>query len=64
MQRDEWLKILRSLSGDLSEEERQIATALAEGKSTPEIARALGEHRSMIWRKAQRIRARATDKQP
>ncbi|HWZ63644.1 MAG TPA: helix-turn-helix domain-containing protein [Steroidobacteraceae bacterium] len=59
MQREEWAEILASLASQLSENERRIAKAMAEGKSTPEIGKMLGEHRSMIWRKAQRIRARA-----
>ena len=59
VQREEWLNILDQIGDELSEEERRIAKALADGKSTPDVSRMLGQHRSMIWRKAQRIRARA-----
>lgn len=54
----EWSGILKTLASELSEEEKTIVSALAEGKSTPEIGRMLGKHRSMIWRTAQRIRTR------
>jgi len=55
----EWSRIQGTLSGRLSEEEQRIVAALVEGKSLPDIGRMLGQHRSMIWRKAQNIRARA-----
>lgn len=42
----------------LSEEERVIVQMLASKKSLPDIAKALGQHRSMIWRKVERIKAR------
>ena len=42
----------------LSDEERLIVQMLAAKKSLPDIAKALGQHRSMIWRKVERIKAR------
>jgi DNA-binding CsgD family transcriptional regulator len=42
----------------LSDEERQIVQMLAAKKSLPEIGKTLGQHRSMIWRKVERIKAR------
>jgi DNA-binding CsgD family transcriptional regulator len=43
---------------DLSDEERRIVQMLAAKKSLPDIGKALGQHRSMIWRKVERIKAR------
>ena len=54
----EWETIRLQLAGRLSDEERRIVDALAEGKTMPEVAQLLGQHRSMIWRKAEKIRAR------
>jgi DNA-binding NarL/FixJ family response regulator len=54
----EWSRIQDRLAGQLSEEEQRIVAALAEGKTMPEVGRMLGQHRSMIWRKTQRIKAR------
>lgn len=56
--KDEWSRILGRLAGQLSEEETKIVAALAEGKTMPEVGKMLGQHRSMIWRKTQRIKAR------
>jgi IS30 family transposase len=42
----------------LSDEEQQIVQMLAAKKSLPDIGKALGQHRSMIWRKVERIKAR------
>ena len=55
----EWSQIRDMLAGQLSEEEQLIVAALAEGKTMPEVGRMLGQHRSMIWRKTKRIRARS-----
>lgn len=57
--REEWTGIRTRLAGTLSKEDRQILDLLVNGESTPSIARTLGQHRSMIWRKAQRFRALA-----
>lgn len=62
--REEWTGIRTRLAGTLSKEDRQILDRLVNGESTPTIARALGQHRSMIWRKAQRLRALAVDSSP
>lgn len=59
--REEWTGIRTRLAGSLSKEDRQILDLLVNGESTPSIARALGQHRSMIWRKAQRLRTLAAE---
>jgi DNA-binding NarL/FixJ family response regulator len=41
----------------LTQEEARLLDMLAEGKSTPAIARETGEHRSMVWRKVQRLKS-------
>lgn len=56
--RHDWSAAQAAQVAELSEEERLIVELLAGGKSTPEIAQALGQHRSMIWRKVQRIKAK------
>jgi len=52
----DWSRVGASIQ--LSEEEQQIVQMLAARRSLPAIGRALGQHRSMIWRKVQRIKAR------
>jgi hypothetical protein len=59
--REEWAGIRTRLGGALSKEDRQILDLLINGDSTPSIARALGQSRSMIWRKAQRLRTLAAE---
>jgi len=59
----EWETIRSQLVGQLSDEEQRIVDALADGKTMPEVAQMLGQHRSMIWRKSQRIRSRITSGQ-
>jgi hypothetical protein len=39
-----------------SDGDRQLLELLAEGKSTPIIARELGTHRSAIWRRIQSLK--------
>lgn len=51
-----WKEVEKRL--ELSDEERRIVQMLAERKSLPDIGKALGQHRSMIWRKVERIKAR------
>lgn len=43
---------------ELSDEEHRIVELLAARKSLPDIGKELGQHRSMIWRKIERIKAR------
>jgi biotin operon repressor len=42
----------------VSDEESKIIDMLAAKKSLPDIGKALGQHRSMIWRKVERIKQR------
>lgn len=51
----------RSKLGPLSDEEHRIVDMLAADKSQAEIAAALGQHRSMVWRKVRKLRARLAD---
>ena len=48
----------RSQLTSLSYEDQRIVDMLAEGMTMPGIGKALGQHRSMIWRKIKKIRAR------
>jgi DNA-binding CsgD family transcriptional regulator len=43
---------------DLTEEERRIVDMLAAGDTLPTIGKSLGQHRSRIWRKVEKIKAR------
>jgi DNA-binding CsgD family transcriptional regulator len=45
----------------LTPEEKRVLDLLAEGKSTPAIAKTLGTNRSAIWTQAKRIRKKFTD---
>lgn len=54
----DWQNVKAALP-DLSKEEIQILDHLIARKSTPEIARVMQQHRSMIWRKVQGLRKRA-----
>ncbi len=45
-------------TAQLTAEEMQIVTMLAEGKTLPDIGRELGQHRSRIWRKVEKIKGR------
>lgn len=53
----DWSSVKNRLSS-LSDEDQRIVDMLAERRTQPEIAQALGQHRSMIWRKVQRIKAK------
>jgi len=59
LEKSSWSDLRERLKEQLTEEERQIVDLLVAGTSTPDIAKKLGQHRSMIWRKIQRIRAYA-----
>jgi DNA-binding CsgD family transcriptional regulator len=59
MRKHDWAATRKSLAGKLTDEEARIVDMLIEGKSTVEIGRILDQHRSMIWRKTQRIKKRA-----
>jgi hypothetical protein len=42
----------------LTDEELRIVEMLAERKTMPDIGKTLGQHRSMIWRKVQKLKKR------
>lgn len=56
----DWKAIKRSVLGALSPEEPRLLDMLIAGNSTPLIARTLGQHRSMVWPKIDRLRKRGT----
>ena len=60
MIKHDWAKTKHILADNLSAEEARIVDMLIDRKSTVEIGRMLGQHRSMIWRKMQRLKKRAS----
>ena len=61
MSRPDWTKIKESLASRLSPEETYIIDMLIARKSLVEIGRVLGQHRSMVWRKVERLKKRARE---
>jgi DNA-binding NarL/FixJ family response regulator len=51
----DWLVARTTLRG-LTSEQQEIVEMLAMNRTLPEIAKALGQHRSMIWRKVEKIK--------
>lgn len=60
MSKHDWTKIKQALAGELSAEEARIVDLLIDHQSTVEIGRILGQHRSMVWRKMERLKKRAS----
>jgi biotin operon repressor len=58
----DWKRIRANPPSDWSAEEIRLLDLLATGTSTPEIARIMGQHRSMIWRKIQRLKSRVAER--
>jgi|HigsolmetaAR202D_1030399.scaffolds.fasta_scaffold01122_10 DNA-binding NarL/FixJ family response regulator len=52
-----WREALVKRGTELTEADRRLLSLLADGKSTPEIARELGTNRSAVWRQAVRLRS-------
>jgi hypothetical protein len=52
-----WQDAVTKLEGAVSADDARIIALLAEGRSTPEIAKTLGTNRSAIWRRIQRLKA-------
>lgn len=50
----------KSKLGVMSDEDQRIVDMLAQRWTMPDIGKALGQHRSMIWRKVEKIKARLT----
>jgi DNA-binding CsgD family transcriptional regulator len=57
----DWKAAQHKGSKILTPEEKRIVDLLADGKSTPEIAKILGTNRSAIWTRARKIRAKFAD---
>src|SRR5262245_33499415 len=53
---EKWSLIAERLGSDLTPDERRLLGLLRDGKTQPEIAAALGLHRSAVWRRAQALR--------
>lgn len=60
MSKQDWAALKALQAGSFSEEESRIVDLLIAGKSTVEIGRILRQHRSMVWRKIERIKKRAS----
>ena len=58
----DWRGALAKLGESVTETDRQIMKLLAEGSSTPKIAKALGANRSAIWRRVQLLKQRLSEK--
>ena len=54
----DWMNARSLLQGALSEDDVRLLDLLASGKSTPQIATILGEHRSRVWRRSQQLKQR------
>jgi DNA-binding NarL/FixJ family response regulator len=54
--RIDWRAAQAKLKNKIAEDEYRIVEMLGAGKSTPDIAKALGTNRSAIWRRIQRIK--------
>jgi len=52
----DWRAVQAKLKGKISGDDSRIVELLAAGKSTPDIAKALGTNRSAIWRRVQKIK--------
>jgi len=52
-----WREVVTKLEGAVSADDAKIIALLAEGRSTPEIAKTVGTNRSAIWRRIQRLKA-------
>lgn len=53
-----WRDALINRGSEFGEADRRLLSLLADGKSTPEIARALGTNRSAVWRQVVKLRSR------
>jgi hypothetical protein len=52
-----WRDATARLEGRVSADDARIVALLAEGRTTPEIAKTFGTNRSAIWRRVQRLKA-------
>jgi DNA-binding CsgD family transcriptional regulator len=59
--RANWLAARANFDGMLSPEEERLVQMFGEGLSTPQVASRIGQHRSMVWRKMLRLRAKLTE---
>ena len=58
----DWADVRRRLAETTTEEEQRLLELLIQGQSSYAIAEALGQHRSMIWRKIEALHERAARK--
>jgi DNA-binding CsgD family transcriptional regulator len=57
----DWKAARSRIGAGLTADEKRIVELLAEGKSTPQIAKLVGTNRSAIWSKAKRIRQKLSN---
>jgi len=60
----DWRTVRSQAGNRLNEADARLLDLLAEGKSTPQIAGVLGEHRSRVWRRSQELKERFTKERP
>lgn len=54
--RVDWRSAQAKLKSKISADDQRIVELLAAGKSTPDIAKAIGTNRSAVWRRIQKIK--------
>jgi len=59
MKGTDWVAIKSRLAGKLSDDESRIVELLIQGKTMAAAGQILGQHRSMVWRKMQRVKERS-----
>lgn len=58
----DWRAVRAQAGNRLTQADARLLDLLAEGKSTPQIAVVLGEHRSRVWRRSQKLKERFSEK--
>ncbi len=62
MKSQDWAAIRNSLTGSLSDEESRIIELLIDGKTMVEIGQVIDQHRSMVWRKMEKVKKRSRER--
>jgi DNA-binding CsgD family transcriptional regulator len=58
IQNIDWGAAATLLAQQVSQEDMRLLLLLAQGKSTPQIAKLIGQSRSTVWRRLLRLRER------
>ncbi len=56
----DWHALRAALHTTITDDDTRLLDLLAAGKSTPTIAKLLGQHRSRIWRRSQALKQRGS----